>query len=682
MNKILNPDSVAIVGATDTEGKIGNIILRNISQNDTMTIYPINPKHDEIGGLKAYASVLDIEREVDLAIIAVPAKFVIQAVRDCAWKNSPIKNIVIISAGFSEESEEGAKREDELKQLAKENDLRIVGPNCLGVINTTENLNASFAGKNIAKGGVGLIMQSGALTTALFDMAAGGNFGFSLVTTLGNKAVVNENDLLDYYTRDEETKIIALYLEDIADGKSFAEKLAQTSKVKPVVVLKAGISKKAQAAILSHTGAMAGDAAVTKEAIEANGGIYCSNLQEFSGVISLLNSFSLPENEQIAIVTNAGGPGVVTTDIIESDSKLKMFEISPELREQIEGVLPSESSAKNPIDLLGDAMEDRYKTTLEILRGVHGIGAILVIVTPQAQTPIEEIAQVVIDANEELAIPVIPIFMGGVASYKAEQYLAKRGLSNFRFSYGAVRAIEKALEFANAKRSGRLGEKVDTSFADSVKKDVIIDKLQAEDRRVFYYDEADELGSKFGLNILPATYLVQNANEYTGEYPVVLKLDSPNILHKNAKDALFLYIKNQEELEEKRIQLAESFPGERMLVQPMIQSGLEVIIGIKENDLFGYVLMVGLGGIFTELLDTKLLWLLPASEDAIRRKIEGSMLGKILKKQKIDVGEVVLQSQRVAKLSMYNKEIKELDINPIMLYSEKEPMIVDIKILL
>lgn len=682
MKKILNPDSVAIVGATDTEGKIGNILLKNISQNENIKIYPINPKHERVGGLEAYASVLDIEREVDLAIIAVPAKFVNQVVRDCAWKSFPIKNIVIISAGFSEESEEGAQREEELKELAKENELNIVGPNCLGVINNTENFNASFAGKNIANGGVGLVMQSGALTTALFDMAAGGNFGFSLVTTLGNKAIVNENDLLDYYRQDEETKIIALYLEDIANGKEFAKKLAETSKVKPVVVLKAGVSEKAQAAIQSHTGAMAGDAAVTKEVIESNGGIYCSNLQEFAGVISLLNSFSLPANKDVAIVTNAGGPGVVTTDIIESDSKLKMFEFSPEMQAEIESNLPSESSAKNPIDVLGDAMDDRYRTVLELLRKVHGIGAILVIVTPQAQTPIEEIAQVVIDTNEELAIPVIPIFMGGVASYKAEQYLAKRGLSSFRFAYSAVRAIEKALDFANAKKSGRLGREVDTSAFDNLAKDVIVDKVEQEGRRVFYYDEATELGKKFGLSILPATYLINNASEYQGEYPVVLKLDSPNILHKNAKDALFLYIKNEEELEEKRAQLAESFPGERMLVQPMIHAGFEVIIGIKENESFGHVLMVGLGGIFTELFDTKLLWLLPATEEDIKDKIENSMLGKILKKQKIDLDQVVSEAQRVAKLSMSNKEVKELDINPIMLYQKEDPMIVDIKILL
>ena len=683
MKKILNPDSVAIIGATDTEGKIGNILLKNISQNDTITIYPVNPKHEEVGGLKAYASVLDIEREVDLAVIAVPAKFVNGVVDDCAKKNIPIKNIVIISAGVSEESEEGAKREKELKVLAKEHEIRIVGPNCLGVINTSENFNASFAGGKIPAGGVGLVMQSGALTTALFDMAADGKFGFSLVTTLGNKAVVNENDLLDYYMQDEKTKIIALYLEDIANGKEFAKKLDEITKIKPVVILKAGVSEKAQIAIQSHTGAMAGDAAVTKEVIEAKGGVYCKNLQEFSGAISLLNSFSLPKNEKIVIVTNAGGPGVVATDIIESDSKLKMFEIPVEDQKRIETGLPSESSAKNPVDVLGDAMDDRYRQTLETLKSVPGIGAVLVIVTPQAQTPIEAIAQVIVGMNEEMSVPVIPVFIGGAAARCAEEYLAKRGLSNFRFAYSAIRALEKALEFVNAKQLDETEASVISATSEEKQeKDVIISKLKEEGRGVFYYDEATELGNKFELNILKATYLVHGASEYTGEYPVVLKLDSPTVLHKNAKDALYLYIKNEDELEEKRLGLKESFPGERMLVQPMIHAGFEVIIGIKENKSFGHVLMVGLGGIFTELFDTKLLWLLPISEEEISRKIKNSLLGKVLKKQKIDINLVALEAQRVAKLSMCNPEIKELDINPIMLYPKEHPMVVDIKILI
>ncbi len=684
MKKILDPASVAIIGATDTEGKIGNILLKNISQNKEIKIYPINPKHNQIGGLRAYTSVLDIENEVDLAVIAVPAKFVNQVIRDCARKTIPIKNIIIISAGFSEEGEEGMKREEEMKGLAKEYDLNIVGPNCLGVINTTRNLNASFAGGSIPSGGVGLVMQSGALTTALFDMAAGGGFGFSLVTTLGNKAVVNENDLLEYYAKDENTKIIALYLEDIADGREFAIKLKEVAKIKPVIILKAGVSKKAQVAIQSHTGAMAGDAAVTKEVIESNGGIYCRHLQEFAGVISLLNSFALPKNNKVVIVTNAGGPGVVATDIIESDSKLELFEFSADEQRTIRENLPTESSAKNPVDVLGDAMEDRYLKTLQVLKNIRGIGSIVAIITPQSQTPIERIAEVIVDMNKELEIPIVPIFMGGLAPRRAEEYLATKGLSNFRFAYTAVRALEKAWEFSDMKSDNRQQEMTMSTKeeAQSPIKDVIISKLEEENRKVFYYDESTEFGNKFALNILEATYLNQNASEYKGEYPVVLKLDSPNVLHKNAKDALYLNIKNEQELEEKRALLAESFPGERILVQPMINPGLEVIIGIKENKSFGHVLMVGLGGILTELFDTKLLWLLPTTKEVIREKIENSLLGKVLKKDKIDIEMLVLEAERVAELSLKNPEIKELDINPIMLYQDQDSIIVDIKILL
>lgn len=679
MKNFFNPTSVAIVGATDTKGKIGNIILKNISRNNSIQIYPINQKHSQIGGVKAYATVLDIKNKVDLAIIAVPAKFVNQVVRECALKSMPIKDIVIISSGFSEEGEEGQKREEELKSLAKEYELNIVGPNCLGVINTTEKFNASFAGGDVSVGGVGLIMQSGALTTALLDLAAGGNFGFSLITTLGNKVVINENNLLDYYVKDNNTKIIALYLEDIADGKEFVKKLKETTRVKPVIVLKAGISKKAQVAIQSHTGAMAGDAAVTKEAIESNGGTYCKNFQEFVGVISLLNSSALPKNKKVVIVSNAGGPGVVTTDIIENESELELFEFSEKQQEKIIKNLPSQSSSKNPIDILGDAIEDRYLKTLKVLKTVKGIGSILVIVTPQAQTPIEKIVQVVVDMNQKSEIPIVPIFMGGLASQCAEKYLAKKGMSNFRFAYSAVRALEKAWKFSSRED---VNESVIKNVEKSIDEDAIILKLEKENRKVFYYDEATKLGNKFNLNILKATYLIQNSSGYKGKYPVVLKLDCPNVLHKNVKNALFLNIKNEQDLEKKRQELEKSFPLERKLVQPMIEPGLEVIIGIKENKSFGHVLMVGLGGIFTELFDTKLLWILPSSEKDIRRKIENSLLGRVLKKQKIDVGVLVSEAQKVAKLSTHNPKIKELDVNPIMLYPDHGSIIVDIKILL
>jgi acetate---CoA ligase (ADP-forming) len=683
MKKILDPNSVAVIGATDTEGKIGNILLKNISRNNQIEIYPINPKHEEIGGLKAYASVLDIEKEIDLAIIAVPAKFVNQAVRDCALKSIPIKDIVIISAGFSEGDEEGIKREEELKSFAKEHELKIVGPNCLGVVNTTANFNGSFAGAEISKGNVGLVMQSGALTTALFDMAADGSFGFSLVTTLGNKAIVNENDLLDYYLEDENTKIIALYLEDIANGREFTKKLKVATKIKPVIVLKAGVSKKAQIAIQSHTGAMAGDAAVTKEAIESNGGIYCKNLQEFAGVISLLNSSAPPKNKKVVIVTNAGGPGVVATDIIESDSMLEMFEFSEDDKKRIKENLPTESSAKNPIDVLGDAMEDRYFSTLEILKTVEGIGAILVIVTPQSQTPIEKIAEVIFKMNKLAEIPIVPVFIGGLSSERAEKYLATKGLSNFRFAISAVRALERAWEFSRAKSDNKNEFLIADGNSTEIQEETeIIGKLVAENRKVFYYDEATELGNSFGLNILNASYLKENATEYEGGYPAVLKLDSPKVLHKNSKDALYLNIKDEQELEICRREIENFFPNGRILVQPMIAQGLEVIIGIKENKDFGHVLMVGLGGIMTELFDTKLLWLLPVAEDMIRQKIETSLLGKVLKKQKIDIEVLVSATKKVANLSMSNLKIKELDINPIMLYPDHDPMIVDIKVLL
>lgn len=685
MKKFFEPKSIAIVGASNKKNKIGNILIQNLSSQKTAKLFPVNPAHSKIMNLKCYATVLDIERNVDLAIIAVPAAFVSQVIRECAWRAQPIKNIIIISAGFSEIGPQGKKREEEIKALAIEHKLNIMGPNCLGLINTEINLNATFAKSKIEKGSISLIMQSGALTTALLDVARKKHIGFSKIATLGNKSVVNESDLIDYYAQDNKTKIIALYLEDIANGKRFRKALAQVSPVKPIVIIKAGNSERAQAAVLSHTGAMAGEADIVKEVIRENGGIYCDNLLDFTGVLKLLDGFNSPTNNKVVLITNAGGPGVMTTDLID-DTTLMLYELEQSRKRNLKKVLPPESSVENPIDVLGDAEEDRYESVLNIVGNSRGIGSIISIVTPQAQTPIEKIAKVIAGANKKFPIPVVPVFIGGEAADHATQVLTQSKLHNFSFPFEAVRALEKYHQSAKAISAleGQTQEEASVNRRRMAWTTKQFGRVIAEERKVLYYHETEAIGLKYGLKILAAEYpeSMGQIGKTKFDYPVVAKIDSPKILHKFDKEGVVLNIKNANELDEARKSLLKRFDEGNVLVQPQIDPGFELIIGIKKDPSFGHVLMIGLGGIFTEALNKKLLWMLPVRRKRIDEKLRNSVFGKVFSKQRINIAAVAGEAAKVAQLAVENPRIKELDINPIMLYPDRESMIVDFKIIL
>ncbi len=684
MKKFFEPKSIAIVGASLKEGKIGNALLKNLSSQDEIKIFPVNPSAagESEGDMKFYSNVSEIPESVDLAVIAIPAKFVLDVVKECGEREDKIENIVIISAGFSEAGEEGVKREEDLKKIAKEYDLKILGPNCLGVINTGNKMNASFAKSDTEVGNIGLISQSGAFVTALFDVAPKEGLGFSLVATLGNKAVVGGGDLLKFYAEDENTKIIALYLEDIKDGERFRKTLREITKKKPVVIIKSGLSERAKSAIQSHTGAMAGEAAVIQEVIAESGGIFCDNLQDFVGVLKILSGFSTPKSDKIAIVTNAGGPGVITTDLVERKSSFELFEFSKEQKEALQKNLPEESSVENPIDLLGDAMEDRYQKILEELAKIKNLGAILVLVTPQSQTPIEKISEAVIFANEKMDIPVLPVVIGGEAGEVASKVLAEKNLHNFNYPYEAIKALEAWQQSAVAIEK-LSGEKLETKRDENRTKECqeILQKAIDEKRGALFYTEARELGIKYELEISDAAYDDEIAEGRKVEFPVVVKVDSPNILHKNAKEGVVLNIRNEEELTEMIKTFKERFGDEKILVQHQLDAGFELIIGLKKDESFGHVLLIGLGGIFTEILEEKLLFLMPVSKEVIEEKIRSSKIGEVLEKERLNISEVVDASFEVAQMAMENDNIAELDINPIMLYKDQSPVIVDIKIL-
>ncbi len=673
MQKFFQPQSVAIIGASQNKDKIGHILVDNLlRQKKKIKIFPVNPKHRRIDGLQCFPSVLGIAEPVDLAVIAVPAPLVNQIVQECAWREKPIKNIIIISAGFGESGKEGRERKEELRKLITEYDLHVLGPNCLGVANPPQEINLTFAKKNIPTGKIALISQSGALITSLIDLAEENNFGFSLVASLGNKIDLNENDLLQYFRQDKNTSAIVLYLESIADGKRFAKELAKTRAIKPVIVIKAGQNKKSQAAIRSHTGSLAGENAVVAEVIKENGGIIIDNIRDTLILIRLLNSFLPLATDKVVIVTNAGGPGVITTDLLEKHN-LPLLELEEGIIKKLRKILPAESSVSNPIDLLGDALADRYQKTLKIVKSASGLGGVIVLVTPQAQTPIEEISRVIIEISRKSKIPIFPVVIGGKASQRAKRIFQRAGRDCFTFPLNLI----QNLALLNKNKLGALG--------DRRKKNSVTTPSQTGGQ-LLSYKKSVALAQSFGFNIIPAQEIkdkkeLKQLNQ-TINFPVVLKVDSPKIIHKNKEGAVLTGIASPAKLISAWQKLQEKFPGQTIIVQPQVKKGLEIILGMKRDVQFGPVIIIGLGGINTEIFNEKIILVNDFSSKKILQKLQNSKLALILQKEKIDLEKIVVEAEKLARLAQEREDVIAVDINPIFFYPQEPATIVDFKIFL
>lgn len=682
LKKLFDPRSVAIIGASETSGKVGNIIFENLVKGGYKgKIYPINPKYKKIDKIKCYSTVLDIEDEIDMAIVAIPAGVVPQSIKECAWRARPIKNIVIISAGFSESGEKGSLLEKEIKELAGEYGLNIVGPNCLGIVNSKIRLNASFAKRNIKEGKIGLVMQSGAFTTALVDLAENNNLGFSSIVTLGNKAVLDEVDFIDYFKEDEETRLVVFYLESINRGRVFMEEIAGLSGKKPVFVLKAGNSKKVQTAIQSHTGAMAGEFEVAKKGLEEGGCLLFESIAGLFQTLKFFNGFRLPRNNKTVVITNAGGPGVITTDLIERTKNIEMLDLAVEEKKMIKGKLPPACSAENPIDVLGDADSSRYESVLSILSRNEKVGSAIILVTPQAQTDIEQISQVIIKANKKSPFPILPVFLGGPAGVLAENSLSGAGLSNFNFPSEAICALDKANEFAFKKKFQSL-DNIEIKTSQHKRSEKILCNIIKEKRNGFYYQEACALASLYGLESEGALYLGSTKdilNISDDIFPVVAKIDDPAILHKNDKGGICLNIMNKEDLRKAFDDLKANFNDSKIIIQKQLPAGLEIILGIKKDPQFGMVVLCGLGGIFAEIIEEKSLWFAPVGRQKIESELADSKIRKVLEKNKIKIEVLIEEIKKLSQLAAENEWIKELDINPMIFYKDKAPIAVDIK---
>ncbi|MES0341876.1 MAG: acetate--CoA ligase alpha subunit, partial [Candidatus Humimicrobiaceae bacterium] len=485
------PDSVAVIGAAREEGKVGRTIFDNIIGSGYKgKVFPVNPKASDINGHKCYSSILDIKQDISLAVIVIPAKFISKVLEECSEKG--IKYAIIISAGFKETGVKGAKREKRLIERAKSHGIRILGPNCLGMIDAACPINASFSANMPSKGKISFISQSGALLTSVLDWAKASKIGFSKVISLGNKADISENDLFETWEDDPNTDVITAYLEGVAKGREFIRISSKVTKKKPIIVIKSGNTDAGARAVSSHTGTLAGSAKAYDAAFKQSGIIRADTIKELFDYAKAFSYQPLPKGKKVAIITNAGGPGIMATDACENNG-IQLASFSTETIDKLKSFLPEAANLYNPVDVLGDALSDRYKKALEVVIQDNNVDAVVVLLTPQAMTEDLETARAIFDVMDKSKkqIPVTTSFMGGDEVKKGINYLTKKRIPNFDIPESAVNTLKVMMDY-NEWRAEKINPIVEFNV-DEEKVKAVFDRCRSEYRSELGEVEAREI---------------------------------------------------------------------------------------------------------------------------------------------------------------------------------------------
>lgn len=691
LDSLFNPASIAVVGASQDPRKVGHAILNNLARFKFRGgLYPINPSGGEILGMKAFAGIREIGKPVDLAVIAIPARFVPQAVRDCA--SAGITCAIVISAGFKEAGKDGTLLEEDLKKICREQQIHILGPNCLGLINTANSMNATFAADMLPRGKIGFFSQSGAMGIAIMDWAIGNRIGFSKFISLGNKADLSEVDFIDYFADDPETSVILGYIEDVVDGRRFLAAAARATKIKPVILLKAGGTEAGARAASSHTGALAGSDTAFDAAFRQTGVMRVQGVQDLFDAAMAFAEEKIPAGKRLLVITNAGGPGIVAADSGQSLG----IDLAPMTKESIVEIakkLPPNATIYNPVDVIGDATSERYEAVLaQAVRDPH-VDGILVLLTPQAMTDAEKTAEVVISAARSTRKPVIGCFMGEKRVRPAIDKLKNASIPNFSYPELAIKAF-KRLTDQNA--SMRLvQEEIATSWynfdaaAEAVSSILKAGIYQAGE------EEAMRILTVYGFQF-PRRRLVRTAREaamagsHIG-YPVVMKISSPDILHKTDVGGVRVSIKTPGEAEEafteitsnaRRIMPDAFIKG--VMVFEMVKPGKEVILGVNFDRTFGHMIMFGLGGIYVEVLKDVSFRIVPVSRRDAMSMIHEIRSIRLLQGARgeppVDINAISNNIVNLSCLISDFPEIVELDINPLVV-GEKGATALDARII-
>lgn len=690
LEMFFKPKSVAVIGASREEGKVGHNILKNIIQYGYKgEIYPVNPKADEILGLKCYSNISAIPKEVEMAVVVVPAKFVPGVIEECGIKG--IKGVVIISAGFKEVGGEGAELEKQILEISQKYKMRLWGPNCLGLIDTYSNLNASFAKSMPARGNIGFMSQSGALGTAILDWAQVEEIGFSKFVSMGNKADVDENDFLRDWDADENTQVITGYLENIKNGPEFMEIARKVTKRTPVVLVKSGSTNAGARAASSHTGSLVGLETSYDAAFKQTGVIRANSMEDLFDLAQGFAFQPLPQGRRVAIVTNAGGPGIITVDACEK-SGLKITSFEPTTIEYLRANLPPAANIYNPVDVLGDAPASLYKLALEAVLKDKNVDAVIVLLTPQAPTEVEKTAEVIIELGKKFNKPVLSCFMGEATISTGMKILNENKFPVYPFPERAAQVL-----VTMAKHKEWIDEPEHSVIHYEVNKEEVSKIIQGvkEKGRVNIVDvEAMKIIQAYGINIVKSKLATtpDEAALAASEigYPIVMKIASPEILHKSDIGGVRVGINGEQDVKDifeiMLIRAKRFFPQAPIWgvsIQEMIGEGKEVILGMSRDPQFGPLVMFGLGGIYAEVLKDVAFRLAPFSlEEALKMVQEirtYPLLSGVRGEKPVDIHSIVDSLLRLSQLVTDFPEILEMDINPLKV-SNKCAVAIDARI--
>jgi acetyl coenzyme A synthetase (ADP forming)-like protein len=688
---LFNPSTVAVVGASQDPQKVGHAVLKNLIQyHFPGEVLPVNPAGGEILGRMVYPSIASIGREIDLAVIVIPARHVPGALRECA--DAGIPSAIVISAGFKEAGKEGTLLEEELKKIGRERGIRILGPNCLGLINTTVNLNATFAADMLPKGKIAFFSQSGAMGIAIMDWAVGNGVGFSKFVSLGNKADLSEIDFIEYFMNDPDTSIILGYIEDVVDGKRFMEVARKATKVKPVILLKAGGTEAGARAASSHTGALAGSDVAFDAAFKQTGIMRAQGVQDLFDTALAFAEGKVPAGNGLLVVTNAGGPGIIAADTAERLG-VELPHMAKENIEIMAQKLPPNATVFNPVDVIGDATSARYATVLERAISDPNVDGVLVILTPQAMTDMEKTAEVVIAAARKTPKPVITSFMGEKRVRPAIDMLKNASIPNFSYPELAVKAFHKLSSYRAWQAA--TSEEIVTSWYNfdaaaekvaSILKSGVYQVVEEEAMQILTY-----YGFRFPQRAVARTSREAGLLASKIGFPVVMKISSPDILHKTEVGGVRVNIKTQKEAEEafteittnaRRIMRDAFIQG--VTVFEMVTGGKEVILGVTYDRTFGHMIMFGLGGIYVEVLKDVSFRIVPvARRDAAAMVSEirtSGLLRGARGERPVDIGAIAGAIVNLSSLVSDFPEIQELDVNPLLV-TEKGATALDARII-
>lgn len=696
LDKIFKPKSIAVIGASTKENSVGHSLFKNLIDSGFKGgLYPINPKVKELLGKPAFKDIKSVSEKVDLAVIILPAKLVPQVVEECG--EAGVGGLLIISAGFKEAGEEGEKMVEQIMATSRRYGMRIVGPNCLGIINPKLGMNATFANRMALPGNIAFISQSGALCSSILDWANEQNVGFSHFVSIGSMVDIGFAELIDYFGMDQTTSSILIYMESLTHARRFMSAARAFARNKPIIILKAGQSQDGTKAAMSHTGTLAGNDVAFEAAFRRAGCIRVDTIAQLFGCAQALSMQPRPQGNRLAIVTNAGGPGVLATDYLTTRGG-RLADLSPKTIAKLNEALPPTWSHGNPVDVIGDASPVEYRKALEACLADENVDGVLTILTTQTVTDPEGTAREMVAVGKNSHKPMFASWMGERDVWAAREILEEGKIPNQRYPESAVEVFLKMWQYSrNLELLYETPQEAPRRFVP--KRDAawnVIRKALTEKRDYLLEHEAKELLACYDMPI--GAYRVAGSAKEAGEaaaetgFPVVLKIISPDALHKTDVGGVKLNITSKAQAEKAYEEIIASLkkhkPDARIvgvLVEKMQKKRYELLLGAKQDPIFGPIVVFGQGGVAVEIIKDTNSGLPPLTLALARRVIERTKIYEQLKGFRgippVDIDDLAFSLQKFAYILMDFPEVREMDINPL-LADERGSIIVDARVLL